>query len=131
MAKVHFAPHSAIKYLGSKTKVFHTSLARPKPKLVKGDIVIVDKKTAFNLVRKGFEEFAYVESIEFFKKDSIDAKSASKVIEELEAYKAENISLFSRLVTSQEENQKLLAQIDAKPKGIINATKDAFGIGSK
>lgn len=69
MAKVHFAPYSAIKYVGSKAKDFNTSLARPKPTLKKGDIVIVEKKDAFNLVSKGFGEFVTVDAIEFKKAD--------------------------------------------------------------
>ena len=75
MAKVHFAPFNAIKYVGSKAQVFHTSLARPKPTLKKGDIIIVDKVTAFNLVNKGFGEFVKVEEIEF---------ATAKRLEELE-----------------------------------------------
>ena len=54
MAKVHFAPYCAIVYVGSKTKELSTSLARPKPIIKRGDIVIVDKKDAHNFVNKGF-----------------------------------------------------------------------------
>jgi hypothetical protein len=69
MAKVYFAPFSAIKYIGAKAKVFNTYLASPKPTLKKGDILIVDKVTAFNLVKKGFGEFVDVADIEFSKAD--------------------------------------------------------------
>ena len=102
MAKVHFAPNVAIEYIGSKHKEFHTSLARPKPKLVKGDIVIVDKRTAFNLVHKGFEEFVYVEDIEFKK----DSKSAADLKKELIAYKEHNNKLFA-------QNVALIKELDS------------------
>ena len=69
MAKVYYEPYKAIKYIGIKAKVFNTSLARPKPKLVKGDIVIVDKVSAFNLINKGFGDFIYEDKIEFVKAD--------------------------------------------------------------
>lgn len=89
MAKVHFAPNSAIKYVGSKAKVFDTSVARPKPMLKKGDIVVVDRKTAFNLVHKGFGDFKAVESIEFIKADAQTAETIAKLKAELaEALKA-------------------------------------------
>jgi hypothetical protein len=92
MATVHFAPYSAIKYIGSKAKVFHTSLARPKPKLKKGDIVIVDKKTAFNLVHKGFGEFELVEDISFVKADIQRAEELQKEIEtEVEETTSEDV----------------------------------------
>ncbi|MBE0498572.1 MAG: hypothetical protein IBX43_04945 [Campylobacterales bacterium] len=63
MAKVHFAPYSAIRYVGEKPTLFATSLARPKPMLEVGDIVITDKRTAFNLVHKGFGNFEMVEDV--------------------------------------------------------------------
>jgi hypothetical protein len=67
MAKVHFAPNSAIRYVGAETKEFTNSLARPKPVLEYGDIIIVDRRTAFNLVNKGFGEYEDVEAIEIAK----------------------------------------------------------------
>lgn len=79
MAKVYFAPNRAIKYIGSRVKEFHISLARPKPKLKKGDIVIVDKKTAFNLVHKGFDEFETADSIEFVKADTKNAEALTEL----------------------------------------------------
>ena len=97
MAKVHFAPSCAIKYVGSKAKVFNTSVARPKPVLKKGDIVIVDKKTAFNLTTKGFGEFVMVEKINFNKADVASEEKLQSLLDELEAYKNENNSLFARL----------------------------------
>ena len=97
MAKVHFAPYSAIKYVGSKAKDFNTSLARPKPTLKKGDIVIVEKKDAFNLVSKGYGEFVMVDEIEF-KKADIENADALRELED------ENIKL-------TEENAKLNAEL--------------------
>ncbi len=64
MAKVHFAPMYAVRYVGTKTKEFSTSLARPKPTLNTGDILIVDKRQAFILTKKGFGDFEQVENIE-------------------------------------------------------------------
>jgi len=98
MAKVHFEPACAVKYVGNKSKEFSTSLARPKPKLTKGDIIIVDKKTSFNLVTKGFGEFREVKSIEF----NQDAVKAAKKIEELNA----------ALKNNQEEIMELKLEIE-------------------
>ncbi len=78
MAKVCFAPFFAIRYAGEETKEFSHSLARPKPILETGDVVIVDKKTAFNLVEKGFGEFESVNSIEI-------AEAEAKELAEAEA----------------------------------------------
>jgi len=78
MAKVYYEPYRAIKYVGAKAKVLNTSLARPKPTLKKGDIVIVDKVSAFNLVNKGFGDFVYEEEIEFVKADKELSKKQGK-----------------------------------------------------
>ena len=90
MAKVYYEPYKAIKYVGTKAKVFNTSLARPKPTLKKGDIVIVDKVTAFNLVNKGFGDFVYEEKIEFIKADK-------EISEKLELLEKENVMLKKEL----------------------------------
>lgn len=81
MAKVHFAPYSAVKYVGSKAKELSTSLARPKPILKKGDIVVVEKKDAFNLVTKGYGDFVFVDEIEF-KKGDVERAIEDKKIDE-------------------------------------------------
>lgn len=109
MAKVHFAPYEAIKYVGSKSKEFSASLARPKPTLKKGDIIIVDKKTAFNLTVKGFGEFVEVEDISFTKSDIATEIYISELKEKLKAYENENNALFSAKV---ELNAKLKALND-------------------
>jgi len=109
MAKVHFAPNSAIKYIGSKHKEFTSSLDRPKPMLKKGDIVIVDKRTSFNLVTKGFGEFIVVEDIEFVKADTKAVKELEDLKEQLAAFKNENNNLFSK-------NVELTKYISALPK---------------
>ncbi|MDQ7044726.1 MAG: hypothetical protein Q9M40_07065 [Sulfurimonas sp.] len=106
MAKVHFAPNCAIKYVGSKAKVFNTSVARPKPTLKKGDIIIVDKKTAFNLVTKGFGEFVNVDEISYTKADTKVEVELQDLRDELDAYKNENNALFMKNV----ELTKLLAE---------------------
>ena len=87
MAKVHFAPSVAIRYVGAKQKEFTHSLARPKPMIKRGDIIIVDKKTAFNLVQKGYEEFVNVKTIEFIKADAKTAELIDTLERENEALK--------------------------------------------
>ena len=103
MAKVHFAPSCAIKYVGSKAKVFNTSVARPKPVLKKGDIIIVDKRTSFNLVTKGFGEFVEVDAISFSKADTANEELMQNLKDELEAYKSENNALFNKNVALTQE----------------------------
>ena len=109
MAKVHFAPQCAIKYIGSKAKVFNTSIARPKPLLKKGDIIIVDKKTASNLVTKGFGEFKNVEEISFTKGEQANDEAIQNVKDELDAYINENNSLFARLLEADAKISELEA----------------------
>jgi hypothetical protein len=106
MAKVHFAPNSAIRYIGTETKEFTTSLARPKPLLKKGDIVIVDRRTAFNLVHKGFGEYENVEAIGFSK----DAVAHAEYAKELEEANAALTTENSALKVELAEALKLLAQ---------------------
>jgi len=134
MAKVHFAPNSAIKYVGSKAKVFDTSLARPKPTIKKGDIIIVDKRTAFNLTHKGFGDFKEVDSIEFVKSDVHTAETISKLkeelgvalkslasdedSEELKAYKTQNNELFAK-------NVELTKELTALKAGDSETTTDS------
>ncbi len=114
MATVYFAPNRAIKYIGSRVKEFHTSLARPKPKLKRGDIVIVDKKTAFNLVHKGFGEFETVDNIEFVKADV-------KNSERLKILNAENSELVTANDKLNKENDKLNNEIIRLNELINNA----------
>ncbi len=114
MAKVYFAPNRAIKYIGSRVKEFHTSLARPKPKLKKGDIVIVDRKTAFNLVHKGFDEFEAVDSIEFVKADTKNAQR-------LKILNAENSELVTANDKLNKENDELNNEIIKLNELINNA----------
>jgi hypothetical protein len=106
MSKIHFAPNSAIRYVGAETKEFTTSLARPKPLLKKGDIVIVDRRTAFNLVHKGFDEYEDVEAISFSKNDVANAEQITKLVEANAVLTAENDALKAELA----EALKLLAQ---------------------
>lgn len=87
MATVHFAPNKVVKYIGSKSKEFSISVARPKPILKKGDMVVVSHKIAFNLVHKGFGEFIEVDNISFTKADL----ALKKRVEELEEFKANSI----------------------------------------
>jgi hypothetical protein len=105
MATVYFGPFKAVKYVGKKTKPFSTSLARPKPTLRRGDIVILEKRAAFNLVKKGFEEFEYVESIEFVKADRETAKTLNAMSLEIETLKA-------ALERSEAERTELVAQLE-------------------
>ena len=64
MKKLYFSPAVAARYIGDDGKDFAASLARPKPILNHGDIVITDKRTAYNLINKGFGQYESVESIE-------------------------------------------------------------------
>lgn len=64
MSQLYFAPFSAVKYVGEEPKEFAHSLARPKPTLKKGDIVVVEKKTAHILVTRGFGDFVEVDNVE-------------------------------------------------------------------
>ncbi|MGB3988532.1 MAG: hypothetical protein WBK67_02445 [Minisyncoccales bacterium] len=100
MAKVHFAPYSAIKYVGSKAKDFNTSLARPKPTLKKGDIVIVEKKDAFNLVSKGYGEFVMVDEIAFLKADIENADALKELEDEVLRLTEENAKLNAELLVA-------------------------------
>ena len=84
MAKVYFGPYKAVKYVGTKAKELSTSLARPKPVLKKGDIVIVDKRQASNMTLKGFGEFELIDEITFVKKDKDIATFISEIEEKLE-----------------------------------------------
>ncbi|MDT8337572.1 MAG: hypothetical protein RQ763_00090 [Sulfurimonas sp.] len=123
MAKVHFAPYSAIKYVGSKAKDFNTSLARPKPTLKKGDIVIVLKKDAFNLVSKGYGEFVAVDTIEFKKGD---IETAAKI----EALEAEVTTLQAEVARLHGENAALLLELATTPEccgAKDTAVDEAFG----
>ena len=116
MAKVYFAPNKAIKYVGSKSKEFTSSLARPKPVLKKGDIVIVDKKTCFNLVTKGFKEFVEVEDIEFVKSDVKTLAEIKSLTEKLVAFEAENNSLFAKNVELGKELEEMKNYYITLPK---------------
>jgi len=98
MAKVYYEPYKAIKYVGTKAKVFNTSLARPKPTLKKGDIVVVDKVTAFNLVNKGFGDFVYEEKIEFKKADKEFSEKFAHLQEE-------NARLTEELATAPQKSE--------------------------
>ena len=77
MAKLYFAPSSAVKYVGKEPKEFAYSTVRPKPILENGDIVVVDKKTAHTLVTKGFGDFEEVESIRLAN-SKVDVKKNDK-----------------------------------------------------
>ena len=107
MATINFAPYKAVKYVGKKAKGFSHSLARPKPTLKNGDIVIVDKKTAHTLVNKGFEEFKDVESISFAKKDVELQERYQSLENELEVYKNHNNELFAKNVQLTKELSEL------------------------
>jgi len=114
MAKVHFAPNTAIKYVGSKSKEFSTSLARPKPMLKKGDIIIVDKRSAFNLVNKGFGEFVEVETIEFVKADTQTVEEIAQLKEKLSAFESQNNELFATNVALSLEMDSLKEEMQDK-----------------
>lgn len=49
--KIFFLPNVAIEYIGDKEQEFSRSLARPKPIVKKGDVVIMDKVNAYNIVK--------------------------------------------------------------------------------
>lgn len=118
MAKVHFAPYSAVKYVGSKAKELSTSLARPKPILKKGDIVVVEKKDAFNLVTKGYGDFVFVDAIEFKKGDT-------ETVAMMDALEAGQKSL-------QEHNEKLAHELEVALAKLAESKDkeidEAFGV---
>lgn len=105
MAKVHFAPSVAIRYVGAKQKEFAHSLARPKPVLKRGDIVIVDKKTAFNLVQKGYDQFVNVDEIEFVKANAETAETIKELKSDNETLKA-RIAELEALVPSADPHKE-------------------------
>jgi hypothetical protein len=105
MAKVYYEPYKAIKYVGTKAKAFNTSLARPKPTLKKGDIVIVDKVTAFNLVKKGFGDFVSVDAIEFVKSDKESAETITHLQDENEKLK-EELATALDLIGADDDDKK-------------------------
>lgn len=105
MARVYFGPNAAIKYVGAKPKEFTHSLARPKPVLKKGDIVIVNKRTAFNQVKKGFGNFTEVDEISFVKAD----KDTASKLQELEEKLADSIDL-EKHTEVLKENQELIKE---------------------
>ena len=102
MAKVYYEPYKAIKYVGTKAKVLNTSLARPKPTLKKGDIVIVDHVTAFNLVNKGFGDFIFEKDIEFVKADKELSQKLSILQEENEKLKEELATALELIMDTDE-----------------------------
>lgn len=117
MAKVHYAPYEAVKYVGKKAKEFKHSTARPRPTLKRGDFAIVDRRTAFTLVEKGFGEFERAQEIAFVKAD----QKANDRIEELQAYIDElesddMLHKYKQLLhdhkESLEQNRDLQAKLD-------------------
>lgn len=110
MAKVHFIPYCAVKYVGAKTKELAVSTARPKPVLKKGDIVIVDKRMAFNLVKKGFEQFKEVEEISFTKntveleEEILALKESNEILKKENAQLEDALSFFDLVSTDETKN---------------------------
>lgn len=118
MAKVYFAPYKAMKFKGDTPKEYAGSLARPKPKLRRGDIVIVDSRTAFNAVNNGFGEFEAVESIEFTRKDTqhdehlqMELEALLGVRDENEVLKADKETLLGRVAALSEKINGLTLEI--------------------
>ena len=104
MAKVHFAPFGAVKYVGAKNIELATSIARPKPILRRGDIVIVDKRTAFNMTVKGFGNYEAVEDISFVKADS-------ETSDKIESLETTIVGLEKNLDEHKSELERLNTQI--------------------
>lgn len=113
MATVHFAPNVAVKFVGNKPKEFAYSLARPKPILKSGDIVIVDEKTAFALLKRGFGEFKKVDEISFIKKDVESQGYLNQAVEERDAFAFQNNELFSK-------NVELIKEINTLKKSHLD-----------
>jgi len=120
MAKVFFAPMCAIRYVGAKSREFTHSLARPKPTIKKGDILIVDKTTAFNLTVKGYGEYESVDTIEFVKGDAHTAET----IKELEAI---NANLSQEATVLMIENEKLKAELAIALAPVLDANTTQEG----
>ena len=123
MAKVYYEPYKAIKYVGTKAKVFNTSLARPKPTLKKGDIVVVDKVTAFNLVNKGFGDFVNEEKIEFVKADK-ELSEKLAYLEEENAKLKEELATALELIMPEDDAQDDDGKEDEK--SLLQKTKDVI-----
>ncbi len=107
MATVHFKPYSAVKYVGSKSKEHLTSLARPKPVLKKGDILIVDKRQAANMTTKGFGEFIAVDDISFVKADVATAQDLKEHKDEVE-----RLTEYTQVLEEQIETAKQMQKAD-------------------
>jgi len=86
--KLYYAPAVAVRYIGADGKDFAASLARPKPMLNNGDFVITDKRTAYNLINKGFGQYESVESIEIPDADELLAE-IERLKDECERLKGE------------------------------------------
>jgi len=110
MAKVHYAPYEAVKYVGNKAKEFQHSTARPRPTLKKGDFAIVDRRTAFTLVEKGFGEFERADEIAFVKAD----QKANEKIEELQARisELESDDTLQKYKQLLQDHKKALAEVE-------------------
>lgn len=117
MAKVYFGPYKAVKYVGQKKKTLHVSLARPKPELMRGDIVIVDKMQAFNLTQKGHGDFLEIDSIEFVKAETEASVRMNQIEAENDVLQAENEALHSA-------NEQLKAELAAADATILSLRDD-------
>lgn len=121
MATVYFKPSAAVRYMGRKQKEFPLSLARPRPKLRLGDIVIVDRATAYKLTKKGFGEFEQVESIDFVKKEAEEYLHTLEMEAKVEALTEEN----ERLAAQNEELTKALNAMKTESQSESDAQPDA------
>jgi len=129
MAKVHFAPNCIVKYIGENPKEFTHSLARPRPILSKGDLVVVDKRTCFNLTVKGFGEFEEIKELSILDENIDTFEAFEQQKEELEKLRGE-------VKTLEELNISLLESLEAlnapqgetlpKDKSLTTKVLDAF-----
>lgn len=111
MATVYFAPNAAVRYVGKKHKELATSLARPKPILKQGDIVVLDKRSAFNMTTKGFGDFVAVESISFTKKDKLTEEELKALQEEISQLREEVLVLQEERKSLQDKNMELAQKL--------------------
>jgi hypothetical protein len=114
MATVHFAPQEAIKYTGKKAMEFTYSLARPKPVLKQGDIVIVDKRTAQILTRSSLYAFESVDEISFNKSDVASAQKIESLEEELSEVTKQRDDVQSKLEDLEESLKTQMSSDEAK-----------------
>jgi len=129
MSNLHFAPNSAIRYIGKKSKEFVHSLARPKPIVKPDDIIIVSKKTANTLVTRGFGDFEYVTEIELTDNKTLaefdDCKKLhDELVREIEASNTKNAEFTKELKACNTKNADVEKELETSKTKNAEFTKE-------